>query len=841
MKDLKQSPSQKKSGLFTQPRLLALGLLTAGGVFSGGACSNGPGQPVATGGSGSISTTCEPACGTGQTCNQGVCQCQGGVDACGTSCVLTQSDPLHCGSCDNACAANQVCSQGVCASTCDGAFAKCGSSCVDINTNAFHCGTCDNACPGELACEGGKCACTPGQTDCGAGCVDTLIHALHCGACGSPCGTNQVCDQGACVCPPGQTCDVAGTGGGGPGTGGNTGDSGGGPATGGGDQGTGGSPVVIIDGRTCPAYQGLIADFEGETDPLALIPDEGRVGLIVANNDGSATQTMTIETEGSEDCNNKVLHTTGSGFSTWGAGVETVFKGTWDDTEDGYVAEPYDATVLGYVGVKFRAKSGPGQVNPVRFSLSTPGTRLPENPADEGVNGNCIDNDPDSACWNHLGQFLTDNEDLTSEWKDFTFCFDRDLHARFMPMHLSPSQRQSVGQHLMTFGFEFNKSTEDNGDENDISQSFDFYVDDIRLVKSGCERPIFESTAGTTQPFGSNVAVGSCQPVPNAASFNAQIGDAYVRWRDSFVNAQGQVVDTENGNKVISEGIGYGMLLSAAMGDRDTFDRIWGWASGRLTNGLLGWDNGGGGSATDADTDIAYALYMADYQWGGYASAASAMASAAAGADLNGTTIKAGSQFDANNPSYFSPGFYRKLGGAWAGAIGPGYTWLNSCDSNFGGGQNGLISDWCNYSGQAQTPSGQVTSETCGAGEICSAYDASRIPWRVGYDVCFDGAGSALAGRIVTKFNTYYAGRIDLLEAGWNTAGNPTAGAVPNEMAFLGTVAVAAWATDNATNRDRAFYAALDLLELREYYKKYYSTSLGLLTTVLMTGNWPVP
>src|SRR5690606_31405163 len=79
MKDLKQSPSQKKSGLFTQPRLLALGLLTAAGVFSGGACSNGPGQPVATGGSGSISTTCEPACGTGQTCNQGVCQCQGGV------------------------------------------------------------------------------------------------------------------------------------------------------------------------------------------------------------------------------------------------------------------------------------------------------------------------------------------------------------------------------------------------------------------------------------------------------------------------------------------------------------------------------------------------------------------------------------------------------------------------------------------------------------------------------------------------------------------------------------------------------------------------------------------
>lgn len=606
---------------------------------------------------------------------------------------------------------------------------------------------------------------------------------------------------------------------------------------------------MIIDGRTCPAYQGLIADFEGETDPLALIPDEGRIGLIVANNDGSATQTLTIETEGSEECNNKVLHTTGSGFNTWGAGVETVFKGTWDDVEEGYVAEPYDATTLGYVGVKFRAKSGPGQVKPVRFSLSTPGTRLPEDTELEGVNGNCSDTDSNSACWNHLGQFLTDNEELTSDWKEFTFCFDRDLHARFMPMHLSPAQRQSVGQNLMTFGFEFNKGTEDNGDENDISLGFDFFVDDIRLVKSGCERPVFESTAGTTRPFGSNAAVGSCQPVPNAERYNAQIGDAYVRWRDSFVNGSGQVVDTENGNKVISEGIGYGMLLSAAMGDKATFDKIWGWASSNLDgNGLLGWDNGSGGSATDADTDIAYALYMAEFQWGGgsYGSAGSTMATKAAAKDLNGTTIKGGSQFDSNNPSYFAPGFYRKLGGAWAGAIGPGYTWLNSCDSNFGGGQNGLISDWCNYSGQAQTPSGQVTSQTCGDGQICSAYDASRIPWRIGYDVCVDpagtgGSGNDLATRIVTNFNSHYSGRIDLLEAGWDSNGNPTEGAVANEMAFIGTVAVAAWATANETSRDRAFYATLDLLELREYYKKYYSTSLGLLTTVLMTGNWPVP
>ncbi len=36
---------------------------------------------------------------------------------CGSDCVNTQTDPLHCGSCTNACAPGQTCSSGACTGT----------------------------------------------------------------------------------------------------------------------------------------------------------------------------------------------------------------------------------------------------------------------------------------------------------------------------------------------------------------------------------------------------------------------------------------------------------------------------------------------------------------------------------------------------------------------------------------------------------------------------------------------------------------------------------------------------------------------------------------------------
>jgi endo-1,4-beta-D-glucanase Y len=68
------------------------------------------------------------------------------------------------------------------------------------------------------------------------------------------------------------------------------------------------------------------------------------------------------------------------------------------------------------------------------------------------------------------------------------------------------------------------------------------------------------------------------------------------------------------------------MLLAVYMDDQALFDELWMYEQLFLDDrGLMNWEIdatgtqilGGGGAATDADEDMAFALVMADRQWGG--------------------------------------------------------------------------------------------------------------------------------------------------------------------------------------------------------------------------------
>lgn len=614
-------------------------------------------------------------------------------------------------------------------------------------------------------------------------------------------------------------------------------------------------PAAPVDAanRTCPAYEGLIADFEEEGEAaLRLVEAEGRIGLIDVNNDGSAEQLLEVIAEGTEACNNKVLHTSGSGFDTWGAGVETVLSGTWDEAEAGYTPNLYDAAALGYDGISFRAKKGASHANPVKFSLSVPGTRAPTAQGD----GSCQEDGPEGdpkACWNHPGHYLIDDEELTTDWKTFTFCINGDLYPTWLPFVLSPEQRVNVGSELMTLGFEFNKT-----DDAALGDAFDFYVDDVKLVKNACNAAagVFQSSEGSTDPFGTNDNIGTCEPIPNASDYNRAISEAYARWKGMFLANDGGVIDPQSGNRVVSEAIGYGMLITAAMGDKPAFDSIFGWAKSRMNwssntsapGNLLGWLNGGGGSAADADTDMAYALLMAGKQWGGdYAAAGQSLASFAKGKIAPNGYVTGGELFTQTiNPSYFSPGFYSAFTG-WQDVTSGTLGKLETCSSSFGG----LLPDWCSTGGQAipasETGADQVAPELCGTGP-CLAMDGARVPWRLGFGVCIDGTGRGLLesflGALKSKDPDVMQGeRMDLLKTGWSADGPFVGNAVPNTMAFVGPVAVGAWALGQAeaTTRDRAFRAALDLIQNPEYYDIYYQNTVALMSLLTITGNWPTP
>src|SRR5205823_2164632 len=128
------------------------------------------------------------------------------------------------------------------------------------------------------------------------------------------------------------------------------------------------------------------------------------------------------------------------------------------------------------------------------------------------------------------------------------------------------------------------------------------------------------------------------------------------------------------------EGIGYGMLIAVYMDDQALFDDLWRYEQQFLDarTGLMNWyikadgsgpATGGNGPATDADEDMAFALLMADKQWGGkgalsknYIDLAKAQIGAVwANEVFDYKYMKPGSWGDSStiNLSYFAPAYYR--------------------------------------------------------------------------------------------------------------------------------------------------------------------------------------
>lgn len=181
-------------------------------------------------------------------------------------------------------------------------------------------------------------------------------------------------------------------------------------------------------------------------------------------------------------------------------------------------------------------------------------------------------------------------------------------------------------------------------------------------------------------PFPStNVAAG----VTSGALTSHELRELYLDWREALVErcpqGDARLRYPESNNDTRSEGVGYGMVIAAYMGDRETFDGLWSYYQRTSTNGLMNWrrngcDGGGGGgdngSASDADIDAALAVIVADRQFpgNGYAQEAGQILGAIRDQLFDGGcqgVLLAGSQFaqcSCINPSYIPPGYYVAYG-----------------------------------------------------------------------------------------------------------------------------------------------------------------------------------
>lgn len=123
----------------------------------------------------------------------------------------------------------------------------------------------------------------------------------------------------------------------------------------------------------------------------------------------------------------------------------------------------------------------------------------------------------------------------------------------------------------------------------------------------------------------------------------ARAPDGWDDFKSAYVQPDGRVIDPENGGVSHSEGQGWAMLLAESRGDRETFDRVWGWTRANLSRRnapLLAWrydpqapnpvadEN----DASDGDVYVGWALLRAGQRWhdDGYLQASARMRQAIA-------------------------------------------------------------------------------------------------------------------------------------------------------------------------------------------------------------------
>jgi endo-1,4-beta-D-glucanase Y len=366
---------------------------------------------------------------------------------------------------------------------------------------------------------------------------------------------------------------------------------------------------------------------------------------------------------------------------------------------------------------------------------------------------------------------------------------------------------------------------------------------------------------GVNFPFPQNRPSPFCN-YPNYR--NSDVTAAYARWKADTVtsdgaNGQKRVQRPKDPglepNSTVSEGIGYGMLLAVYMNDQQLFDQLWKYEQMWVgKNGLMDWyisgngvDRLGMGAASDADEDMAWALLMADRQWGGSGSLSDTYLNVAKheieqifdNEIFEYKLLKPGDSWgDATtvNASYFAPAYYRvfaKVSGNdnWNQVLQTSYdTLAKALNATNGNLSNGLVPAWCTSDG---VPNPQVFI----AAPTNYQYDSCRTPFRIGFDYCLNGEPRAQS--YVAKTSQFFSaiGAKKIVD-GYNLDGSPNPQSSSGQSAaFVGPAVVGAMGNASYLGFVQDGYedvASLNLLVGGDYYDESWT----VLSLLMLSGNF---
>jgi endo-1,4-beta-D-glucanase Y len=369
---------------------------------------------------------------------------------------------------------------------------------------------------------------------------------------------------------------------------------------------------------------------------------------------------------------------------------------------------------------------------------------------------------------------------------------------------------------------------------------------------------------GASFPFPVNATSAYCDYVTDYDP--TKVRDAYEDWKATTVTSDGagghlRVWKPDSGTVIgstVSEGIGYGMLLAVYMDDQTVFDELWKYEQLYLNgNGLMHWEidpSGnviGTGGATDGDEDMAWALVMADRQWGGqgsldkpYIDHARDLIEAIWEHEIdhgrNGM-VKAGDEWgdvDITNISYFAPAYYRVFGqvtgreAEWNQVIATSYDIIErSLNAESGNQDNGLVPAWCT--------SGGVPTEAYGGAPLHYQQDSTRTPFRVGQDYCYFGEPRAKS--YLEKITSFFVGvGLANIVDGYELDGTPRPERAMDGLqsaSFVGPAGVGAMNDPMNQIFVEEAYAAVATLGLSAG-TIYYQKSWTALSLIMLTGNF---
>jgi endo-1,4-beta-D-glucanase Y len=355
----------------------------------------------------------------------------------------------------------------------------------------------------------------------------------------------------------------------------------------------------------------------------------------------------------------------------------------------------------------------------------------------------------------------------------------------------------------------------------------------------------------------------------------------YARWKSEFIKPEGISPDGRQryrvafgkkpkaGERTVSEGQGYGMVIVALMAGEDAeaqmlFDGLHDFALDHPSSRdarLMTWEvpiRKGGDSAFDGDADIAHALLLAHAQWGSAGKTDYAKAARIRLAGILASTIGPRSRLpmlgdwvqaegDKKNEytprtSDFMPAHFKSWARftndpAWLNVAENCSALLETIQHDFS--QNtGLIPEFVIDAKTAPKPASGKFLEGATDGDYY--YNAGRTPWRLAVDALLNADRTSLnqARRISRWAMKATAGDPQKLRSGYRLDGTPLADSDYFSTFFAAPIGVAAMLDSENPAWLNALYDSV-----RTKHEDYYEDSVALQCLLVMSGNYwdPAP